>query len=256
MLSSTFSPTQLQLLQIGDEQSPLLIIDDFYPQPAALIEAADDLQPFLQDPTNFYPGLRKKSPADYQQFLSQVIPALSAAFFPAATSDKGSSIQPQILQSAFAITTLKPQALRPIQMLPHFDSVEPGQLAMVHYLCDASFGGTSFYQHRQTGFERIDASRLIQYSGTLKVEAQAAQLHLTPSYHRGDSAMFRCIHQVPARFNRAILYPANLLHSGDINESLPVAACPSAGRLTLSNFIRLQLVSAQQRAETNPACAH
>jgi hypothetical protein len=253
--SSTFSPTQLQLLQIGDERSPLLVIDDFYPQPATLIAAADNLQPFMLDPSNFYPGLRKISPADYQQYLLGVMPELVTALFAATAPMAPQPVQPQILQSAFAMTTLTPQQLRPIQMLPHFDSVEPGQLAMVHYLCDASFGGTSFYQHRQTGFERIDASRLIQYSSMLKVEAQAAQLHLTPAYHRGDSTMFRCIHQVPARFNRAILYPANLLHSGDINASLPAAACPSAGRLTLSNFIRLQPASAQQRTQTNPAYA-
>ncbi len=237
-----FSAAQLQCFQLGQQQSPLLLIDDFYPQPALLLAEADNLLPFTADPTNFYPGVRKNTPAYYQQFLTQVLPELLALLVGSPGGD-----QLQILQSAFAISTLPVEKLRPIQMLPHFDSVEPLQWAMVHYLCDGSFGGTSFYQHRHTGYERIDASRLVHYSSVLKAQAQAAQLHLKPAYHVGDSPLFRCLQQVPARFNRAILYPANLLHSGDIDASRQHAACPSAARLTVSNFIRLQRAAGAEK---------
>ncbi len=232
LATAHFTASQLQWFRLGQQQSPLLLIDDFYPQPAALLADADNLQPFTADPTNFYPGVRKTTPVYYQQFLSQVLPELLMFL----TGMPAESLQ--LLQSAFAISTLPVKKLRPIQMLPHFDSVEPLQWAMVHYLCDASFGGTSFYQHRHTGYERIDASRLVHYSSVLKVQAQAAQLHLNPAYHVGDSPLFHCLHQVPVRFNRAILYPANLLHSGDIDASRQHGACPSAARLTISNFIR------------------
>jgi hypothetical protein len=109
----------------------------------------------------------------------------------------------------------------------------------VHYLCGPEHGGTSFYRHRETGFERISAERLAGYSAKLKTEAQAAQLHLQPGYIDGDTSMFQRIYQVDAKPNRAIIYPGNLLHSGDIRPESGLSATPSQGRLTISSFLQL-----------------
>jgi hypothetical protein len=137
------------------------------------------------------------------------------------------------------MSTTPATQIRPIQMLPHIDATTPQQLAMVHYLCGPEQGGTSFYRHRETGFERIRAERLTGYSATLKAEAQAAQLHLQPGYIDGDTSLFQRIYQVDAKANRAIIYPGNLLHSGDIRPENGLSAEPRQGRLTISSFLQL-----------------
>ena len=102
-----------------------------------------------------------------------------------------------------------------------------------------SHGGTAFYRHQYTGFERIDAARLPSYATLLKQQAMAARLHENPSYISGDTELFQQIAKVEARVNRAIIYPGNLLHSGDIRQIGANAADPAHGRLTISSFLQL-----------------
>ncbi len=223
----------IRQLRIGDEATPLLIIDDLVTDPEWLINAAGQGCNFQTDPANFYPGIRKPAPQLYQQALqTALLPLLQAVFSPEAR-------RLQSLQAAFSLSTTPATQLRPIQMLPHIDATTPHQFAMVHYLCGPEHGGTSFYRHRETGFERISAGRLAGYSAILKAEAQAAQLHLRPGYIDGDTSMFQRIYQVDAKPNRAIIYPGNLLHSGDIREGLGLSIDPRQGRLTISSFLQL-----------------
>ncbi len=216
---------------IGSEQTPLLIIDDLLNDSHWLQQQAlaGDYQ---ADPANFYPGIRCQTPAPYQQALSALLPLLQRVYAPQAQ-------QLRLLTSAFSLASTPAGQLKPIQMLPHFDTVEPLQLAMVHYLCDASHGGTAFYRHQYTGFERIDAARLPSYATLLKQQAMAARLHENPSYISGDTELFQQITKVEARVNRAIIYPGNLLHSGDIQQVGAKAADPAHGRLTISSFLQL-----------------
>jgi hypothetical protein len=223
----------IRQLRIGEEATPLLIIDDLVTDPQWLINAAEHGSNFQTDPANFYPGIRKPAPQLYSQILqSALLPLLQAVFHPQASRLNS-------LQTAFSMSTTPATQLRPIQMLPHIDATTPQQLAMVHYLCGPEQGGTSFYRHRETGFERISAERLAGYSATLKAEAQAAQLHLQPGYIDGDTSLFQRIYQVDAKANRAIIYPGNLLHSGDIREGSGLSADPKIGRLTISSFFQL-----------------
>lgn len=216
---------------IGSEQTPLLIIDDLLNDSHWLQQQAlaGDYQ---ADPANFYPGIRCQTPASYQQALTALLPLLQRVYAPQAQ-------QLRLLTSAFSLASTPAGQLKPIQMLPHFDTVEPLQLAMVHYLCDASHGGTAFYRHQYTGFERIDAARLPSYATLLKQQAMAARLHENPSYISGDTELFQQITKVEARVNRAIIYPGNLLHSGDIRQVGAKAADPAHGRLTISSFLQL-----------------
>ena len=216
---------------IGSEQTPLLIIDGLLNDSHWLQQQAlaGDYQ---ADPANFYPGIRCQTPALYQQALSALLPLLQRVYAPKAQ-------QLRLLTSAFSLASTPAEQLKPIQMLPHFDTVEPLQLAMVHYLCDASHGGTAFYRHQYTGFERIDAARLPSYATLLKQQAMAARLHENPSYMSGDTELFQQIAKVEARVNRAIIYPGNLLHSGDIRQIGANAADPAHGRLTISSFLQL-----------------
>jgi hypothetical protein len=221
-------------LQIGKERSMLLIIDDLVLDPQWLQDVAANGTAFSADPANFYPGIRKTTPPLYQQALHiALLPLLKTVFQQAKAQEL------QLLMSAYSLSTTPPSQLRPIQMLPHIDTTASQQLAMVHYLCGPELGGTSFYRHRQTGFERISQSRLPEYSVLLKAEAQAAQLHQQPAYASGDTSIFQRIYQVEAKPNRAIIYPGNLLHSGDIREGVGLSANPRQGRLTISSFLQL-----------------
>uniref|UniRef100_A0A486XK11 Uncharacterized protein n=1 Tax=Rheinheimera sp. BAL341 TaxID=1708203 RepID=A0A486XK11_9GAMM len=220
-------------LSIGNEATPLLVIDDLVLNPDWLITNACAAPNFSADAANFYPGIRKPTPSCYQHAIQQaLLPLLQTVFTP---------LQPaslHILLSAFALSTTPPSQLRPIQMLPHIDASTTNQLAMVHYLAGPEFGGTSFYRHKQTGYERITADRLPNYSAILKAQAQAAQLHRNPAYVSGDNTMFSRIFQVEAKPNRAIIYPGNLLHSGDIRPETGLSAEPRQGRLTISSFLQ------------------
>ena len=221
-------------LDIGHEATPLLVIDDFVLEPELLIACASEAPDFSADTANFYPGIRKPTPQYYQLALQlALLPLLQSVFSPTQP------VKLQMLLSAFALSTTPPAQLRPIQMLPHIDASSPNQLAMVHYLANPELGGTSFYRHRQTGFERITEQRLPEYSAILKAQAQAARLHQHPAYISGDNAMFSRTFQVEAKPNRVIIYPGNLLHSGDIQAERGLSANPKLGRLTISSFLQL-----------------
>jgi len=216
---------------IGTEQTPLLVIDHFFPACDWLWQQAQH-GTYQADPANFYPGVRTPTPQSYQDALQNLLPLLQQVYRPQAQ-------QVRVLSSAFSLACTPPEQLKPIQMLPHFDSVEPHQLAMVHYLCDARHGGTAFYRHRYTGFERISAERLQSYGPVLKQQAMAARLHEAPRYMHGSTALFQQIAEVECRFNRAVIYPGNLLHSGEIRQISPQSADPAQGRLTISSFLQL-----------------
>jgi hypothetical protein len=219
-------------LHIGKEHIPLLIIDDFANQPTDLINFAGDGSLFKADPKNFYPGKRLLTPKTYSEELCiKYLTLLKSTF------SLGNASCAKSLFSALAISDLAPKQLKPMQMLPHFDTTHGNQIAVVHYLSGSEHGGTSFYQHRSSNFETITEQRLASYGYQLKKEAMANQIHKSPCYINGSNAMFKQIHCVEAKFNRAIIYPSNLLHSGNINPLFGLSSKPSDGRLTIGSFI-------------------
>jgi hypothetical protein len=120
--------------------------------------------------------------------------------------------------------------------VPHIDTHDPNQFAMVHYLCSEHYGGTSFYRHRTTGHESITDTRLEEYFRILKQEVMTGGLPKL-AYINGDTSLFERIAQIEVKFNRAIIYRSNALHAGDISEALGLAKNPDDGRLTLNTFI-------------------
>jgi uncharacterized protein DUF6445 len=221
---------------IGDEKTPLLIIDNFVNNPKALIESANNKHDasFKAMSSDYYPGIRKTAPDNYLHLLGQLNTLLSSAF------NNQEACEINTLMSAFSIATMPEKQLRPIQMLPHFDSPNHLQFAVVHYLCPSEHGGTSFYQHKSTGYERITREKLSHYGKEIKQQAIAEKLHEHPTYINGNTKLFKRIHNVNARMNRAIIYPSNLLHSGNININTGLKADPKTGRLTISSFVMLE----------------
>lgn len=227
---------QIELFQIGKEKIPVFLIENFALFPENLIECACqqhiEQTHYQYQKSDFYPGIRKPVPESYsKQINNTLLPILTNKL-----NMRGSFTSKTIL-SAFSITVTPANQLKPIQMVPHFDSSASNQYAVVHYLCDQKHGGTSFYRHKKTEYERITQARLNQYGTILKEQAQAKRLHENPQYIHGSNDLFEQTFSVDASRNRAIIYPSNALHSGNISALNNLSANPAQGRLTISSFI-------------------
>ena len=221
-------------LFIGEEKTPLLIIDNFANAPEDMIEFSGDGSGFKADTQNFYPGKRKLIPSQYSEQICQQYLNIFQTFF---GCEHAIAAKPVV--SALAIADTLPEQLRPMQMIPHIDTPQSNQFAVVHYLCASEHGGTAFYRHKKTGFETITQNRLHEYGSQVRKEAIANQLHKSPCYMSGSNSMFEQLYSVEAKMNRAIIYPSNLLHSGNINPLL-LSASPKQGRLTVGSFVLVE----------------
>jgi len=222
--------------EIGHEKNRVLVVDDFMDQPELLIEQAQAMAPFDTELHSYYPGLRRMiGPADHDSHL-HVREGLQAL---APLMDKVFGVRRFALtEASFCLVTKPPEDLTIGQRLPHYDQVDPGYFAILHYLSrDAEAkGGTSFYRHRATGFERIGLDRAVTYDLARQREADAGEPPI--GYFRGSDAHFERIARFEGRFNRLLIYRGSLLHSGDIPEGFGFSADPVEGRLTCNIFIQ------------------
>jgi hypothetical protein len=217
--------------RVGREGQLVLVIDDFVAEPESLIVHAESGSPFHANPHDYYPGVRKPAPSQYAAELCSKYATVLQEIFALGAN------QPDVLLSALSMTTTRPDKLRPIQRLPHFDTSDPRQLAVVHYLCEARHGGTSFYRHRRTGYETIARERLQDYAALLKQQVMT-EYAPPPGYMQGDNPLFERIAGFEASFNRALIYPSNLLHSGDILLPHSEDRQPRSARLTVNTFLK------------------
>ncbi|GGY53263.1 DUF6445 family protein [Pseudoduganella albidiflava] len=223
-----------QVLHVGADREPVLIVDGLLLDPEAIVRWAETGTAFQRQDGDFYPGVRKPLDMAYASAVHARLRELLLSTFGAGGD---AAITP--LSCVLSLATTPPEALRPIQSVPHFDSVERNRIASVHYLCDERFGGTSFYRHRSTGFDSIDGQRLADYAPRLKrevMEEARRQPGRGLSYIRGDTALFERTASVEAKFNRAIFYRSNLLHSGDIAVDAGLSSDPRSGRLTANTL--------------------
>lgn len=219
------SNCSVTLARIGLGGFPLLVVDEFLLQPHKLKQWACECAEFSNDNSDFYPGLRAPLPQDYAAGLpAQIKPLLQSVM-------GASGLSLECLFHAFSLTITPPAQLKPIQCIPHFDDENPLKLAMVLYLFEHEFGGTSFYRHNKTRFEALTPENSDHYMKILMSQASTDGLP-DAAYINGDTRLFTRYHSVPAKFNRCILYPSNILHSGDINPLIGLSAEPSKGRLT------------------------
>ena len=212
----------------GDEGEPVVIIDDFSADPQALIALAA-AQEFTSRGQH-YPGVRAQADASYLGQQADLLQDILIHIF-------GMAEGARLVECNYSIVTTAPDQLTPIQRLPHFDSTDPGRLALLHYLSGPEQGGTAWYRHRQTGYERITQDRLAKYSAILEAEMRAEGLP-DSGYVRGDTQHFERTGVVEAKFNRMLIYRGLRLHSGDIPPDLPRSVIPSIGRLTINTFLQ------------------
>jgi len=214
------------LHHIGHEQEPVVIIDDLVPDPAGSRAAA--MIADFDAAGMHYPGIRAAVPPGYLAILRPILGKVFRDVF-------GVTEAVSILDIRFAIVTTPPDQLTLEQRLPHVDALEPGRLALVHFLGSAEEDGTAFYRHRSTGFETIDADRSTAYFAALNADL-GRHGRPPPGYLNGDTALFERIAQFPGRPNRGLVYRGRLLHCGDIAAGRALPADPETGRLTVTGF--------------------
>lgn len=219
---------------IGWDQAPLIIIEECWRDPNSLVNLAGELDGFIADPEDFYPGLRNPlSDEIREQLCSELLVLMNRVLTPKLASM-------EIDFCAFSLTNKKPEELIPIQRIPHFDSTSSLQFALVGYLFEGDKGGTSFYRHKKTGFEIIDEDRANAYMKNLQTQASTVGLP-DASYINGSTQLFERFHSEEANFNKCILYPANLLHSGNISAANSLSDSPLDGRLTINACLDIAL---------------
>ncbi len=220
--------------QIASGGGALVSVDGFLRTPEIAISDAV-LQNFAKI-TPQYPGVRAPlDPAVCRAWLGILSPLLDQWF-------GGRQGRPWAMQAWYSLVTTPPDALAPIQRLPHVDGTDPRQIAMMLYLHrpgpgSRQGGGTAFFRHRSTGLESLTAGTYPRYAAA--VQAEYGRTGLPPALYPTDGAPhFERIHVAEGRFNRAVFYRGNLLHSGVIDNDAPLSADPREGRLTINAFFR------------------
>lgn len=217
---------QIAVERQGNEAEPVVVIDNFVADPARLVDDAGFLH--FDKRGGHYPGIRAIVPPALARPPVDALTAIIAEVF-------GLGV-PAIVDAFYSIVTTPPSALTLIQRLPHFDGVEPGRLALLHYLSTDERGGTAFYRHRTTGFETVTTSRLDPYRATLANDLRR-EGPPPPGYIAGDTPLFERVASYAGRYNRAILYRSHTLHCADLPDGMDFAASPYDGRLTVNTFL-------------------
>lgn len=220
------SPT-MRVETVGRERQPVVVIDDFAPDAPTWREIART-RPFAPD-TGHYPGLKAPVTRAYLEAVSETITGVLGDVFSMAT-------RTTLLGAWYQIVTTPPAALKLVQRVPHFDATEPNRIAIVHYLSEADHGGTAFYRHRATGFETIGPDRVQPYFARLNADVAARGVPVA-AYISEDSPDFERTRLFEARFNRALIYRSQSLHSGAIPLDATLSPDPMVGRLTVGMFL-------------------
>ncbi|MEI5688619.1 DUF6445 family protein [Sphingomonas kyungheensis] len=219
------------LLRVGHSRSPVVIVDDASGDVDRIVASAAALAPFPVA-GGHYPGVRRVlgtgdgAAYDYAAaLLDRVAPFIGGAFDVDGFD---------WIEASFSIVTAAPAALTPVQRAPHFDAIDEGYIAVLHYLTDQP-AGTAFYRQRATGIERVDAGNCAAFVAAARDQGAAPAGYITAS-----NAAFEQIGRVEARRDRVVIYQGCLLHSGIIPDDLPLSADPRQGRLTANLFVQAQ----------------
>jgi hypothetical protein len=219
---------EISIKRIGREGQPLVVIDNFFPHAETLraVAQASSFGPAR----NLYPGIRAPLPDGY---WSETQVRLCETIIARAFDLKGAMT---IIDSSFSMVTTPCDQLSVGQRLPHADAFDPQQIALVHYLVDDFTEGTAFYRHRSTGLQAITQATRRTYFQTVEDELHR---HGPPAcrYIRGDTQLFDQILEVESKFNRAVLYRGQQLHSGAIGPHTRLSSDPAKGRLTVTAFM-------------------
>ncbi len=215
------------IIRIGNEGQPILIVDDFFPLTDKLLVDAGKREYRKIGP--YYPGIRSDVPSSYLKYLLGSLSKLIRSTFDYDT-------EPRVEEAMYSLVTTEPQDLMPIQLFPHYDGVDGSKLAVLHYLCGPEFGGTDFYRHRSTGYETVTEDRFEHFKQTFEQEVQAVGMP-EQRYINGSTELFEHVFRIEARFNRVVVYRGINLHSASVPNDISLPDDPGRGRLTVNTFL-------------------
>jgi hypothetical protein len=218
---------QLRVDRIGREGAPVVLIDNFIQNVDELVADAVAQAPF-HPVGSFYPGLRTAVPMPYPLAVYQLLRGIIPEIFGLQGLDVVDS------RCNFCLITKPAAEVGVRQRIPHCDAPELSVIVVLHYLFEQPFGGTSFYRHRQTGFEMVTADRKPHYEHIL---ADQLKRHAPTDYIEGDSPLYECIAAYPAAYNRALIYRSASLHTANVGADFSYSADPARGRLTANSSL-------------------
>jgi hypothetical protein len=228
MAAAVLNPkARTNVVRQGMEQQPVIVIDDMLSDVDWWRATAEQLSYSRIGP--HYPGLRAPVPPAQSNAMRDELETLVRETF-------ALDPVPPVLECYFSIVTTPPEALAPIQRLPHVDGLEPDRIAILIYLSGAEMGGTAFYRQRATGFETLDPDRYPQFEATLRAGIAEHGLP-SPAYISGDTPLYEKIASYDGRPNRGLIYRSRSLHCAEIPAGLPLPASPRDGRLTINSFL-------------------
>lgn len=222
-----------QVFTVGEERTPVIVIDDFAQDTGDVIRYAVQSASFALDETYVYPGVRAKPPREYiQEIVRGLGPLLGQVYsIPAGLA--------LAVNSYYSLVATPPGDLQVLQRVPHFDSTTRYFYAVTHYLNPGDFSGTGLFRHKPTGFENVTDDRIQAY-------ARAGDAYLREhgdpptEYIRASDDHYELFEAIEYRPNRLIAYPGSLLHSGLIDPDRDVSPDPATGRLTANFFLRFK----------------
>jgi len=222
-----------RVILAGEEQTPVIIIDDFATDTGDVIRYAVNSASFAPANVSYYPGVRAQPPSDYVQEIVRVIAPLLGRVY-SVPRERNLEVD-----TSYSLVATPPGELEILQRIPHFDSNHKYHFAVTHYLNPGEFGGTGLFRHKPTGFENVTEDRVAEYVRAVEAFGRA---HGEPpaEYIRASSDHFEYYLGIDYRPNRLVAYPGSLLHSGLIDPEKDISADPATGRLTGNFFIDFQ----------------
>lgn len=218
----------IDIMPLGRSREPLLKVDDFLAAPEEMTEAAARAS-WRDLPPGGYPGRRAGLPRDYvKAVLRRMDGPIRARLL------GGAKMKLDRFDCAFSMVTQPPAALTPLQRAPHIDIASGSRVAILHYLCDARFGGTAFFRQEATGLEQVGPGDKARYLAARTRDLSA----LGPQHGYPGAAVPGYVRTaaVAARFDRLVAYRSFSLHSGIIDAPELLSADPAQGRLTVTIF--------------------
>lgn len=217
----------IEIVRQGREGQPVIVIDDMLSQPDLWRQVAARARFAPIRP--FHPGVSTPVPARLAvQLRDELAPLIGETFALDPVPPAGDCF--------LSMVTTPPEALAPIQRLPHVDGLERDRIAILVYLSGAEKGGTAFFRQRATGFETVDAERRAAFEAAL--DAGLAEHGAPPAgYIAGDTALYERVAAYEARPNRGLIYRSHALHSAAIIAGADLPADPPTARLSLNAML-------------------
>jgi hypothetical protein len=223
-----------EIIQIGTEQTPIIIIDDIAVDNTDFINYACFTSKFADDIDTFYPGIRAPLPKPY---VITILQGVYQGICQVYQIPIELNLVP--LDHNYSLLTRTEGELKLLQRMPHFDTSKPYHFAILHYLNPGPHGNTGFFRHIPTGYERIHDDKIDHYINSAKVYV-AKNGDPIQNYVTCSDNHYELYHEVEYKPNRLVIYPGNLLHSTIVCADTDINPSPQTGRLTANIFIDFQ----------------